>query len=182
MAVEPAGALGPAFGVKEHRLGAQLECVPPFDTLGRGERPVAWTHFGLGRVEHVVQRRPGGELDAEFAQVPVNRTDAERIRAGVGERVIVAVNVPDAGRVRGGGGRIAVIARTVSRLDDAHGVSVGVGGRFCADGGRTVVSRAPIGGWRIAGRVVRHGWGSSGRNRDGERGQHRLGNGPEERL
>ena len=126
-AVELAGALGPAFGVLEHRLRAQLERMCPFDPFVRGEGPVARRLLGLGRVEHAEQRRPGGEVDAELAVVLRGRVEVELVPVGApdGKLVIfvVAENVPEADRERAVAGGIGIVVRPAADVgrgvDDA---------------------------------------------------------------
>ena len=103
-AVEFAGAFGAAFGILEHRLRTQLERMRPFHPFGRGEGPVARRRLGLGRIEHAEQRRPGREVGAEFAEVPGDRVDAQRVLAGVAAGmlviVVVAKSIPEVDRER----------------------------------------------------------------------------------
>ena len=144
-AVELAGALGAAPGVLEHGLGAQLERMRPFDTLGRGEGPVARRRLGLGRIEHAEQRRPRGEVDAELAVLLGGRVEAELALVGVadGKLVIfvVAENVPDVDRERVAAGRIGIVVPIEADVDEVQ-VPVVV---HCA-----LPPSAWIGAWRVA--------------------------------
>ena len=118
-AVELAGALGSACGELEHRLGAQLERMQPFDAIGRREGSIVGKLLGLRRVEKPKQRRPGGDVDAEL----IGRTEflgvcaeAELVLVGVaGEKIVilaVAGHVPPvAARERVVPGRLAAVAR-----------------------------------------------------------------------
>ena len=101
-AVEHAGTLGPAFGVLEHRLRAQLERMCPFDSLARGEGPVVRRRLGLGRIEHGEQRRPGGEVDAELVVLLGGRAEAELVLVGApdGQLVIVVAEIVPGSRPR----------------------------------------------------------------------------------
>ena len=117
-AVEGAGALGSACGVLEHRLGAQLERMRSFDAIGRREGPIVGKLLGLGRVEKPEQRRPGGELDAEFiesAEVLGRCAEADLVRVGVaGEKIVILAvtdHVPVAARERVVPARFAAVAR-----------------------------------------------------------------------
>ena len=160
-AVELAGALGPAFAVLEHRLGPQLERMGLLDSLGRGERPIARPLLGLGRVEHAEQRRPGGEVDVELAEVLAARAEAQRVLAGVavGKIVIVVVaNVPEGNRERIVAGRIGIVVRLEAGVDGAPVVPVAVGavvGREVDDDGKRVLAPCALHlGARIGARRV----------------------------
>ena len=132
-AVELAGAVGPAFGVLEHRFRAQLERMCPFDPLARGERPVAGPLLGLGRVEHAEQRRPGGEVDAELVVLLGGRAEAELVLVGVAAGkivIVVAEHVPEADRVRAVAGGIGIVVRPAADV----GRGVDGAGKFVAAG------------------------------------------------
>ena len=160
-AVELAGAHGPAFGVLEHGLGTQLERMRPFDPLARRERPIAQGLLGLGRIEHAEQRRPGGEVDVEFAVVLGGRAEAELVLVGVADgelvMIVVAEEVPEVDRERVVAGRIGIVVRLEIDVDETPVVAVGaIVGRGVDDGGergvalRALPSSTRIGAWRVA--------------------------------
>ena len=144
-AVELAGALGPALGVVEHRLGPQLERMRPFDPPARGEGPIARRRLGLGRIEHAEQRRPGGEVDAELAVLLGGRAGAELMLVAVEKIVIVA-------------GRIGIVVRLEADVDGTPVVpdAVGAVGGPQVDevGERAVAPCAPPSGARIGAGLV----------------------------
>ena len=131
-AVELAGALGPAFGVLPHGLGAKLERMGLLDPLARGEESIVRRRLGLGRIEHVEQRRPGGEVDAEFAEIVGDWANAQRVLVGVADGkfvIVVAERVPEAKGKRGVTGRIGIVVRI--EADVGRGVD-GAGDRVAA--------------------------------------------------
>ena len=158
-AVERAGALRPALGVVEHRLGAQLERVRRFDPLGRGEGPIVRSRLGLGPVEHVEQRRPRGEVDAEFAEVSGTRVEAGLVQVGGARRqhvfLVVAERVPEVDGERVVTNRIGIVAWIKAGIDEVAVVPVAVGRGVNAAGERVVTfhvvpSKCRIGAWRSA--------------------------------
>ena len=163
-AVELAGALGPALGVLEHRLGPQLERMGLLDPLGRGKGPIARPLLGLGRIEHAEQRRPRGEVDVELGEVLGSPAEAQRVPVvvAVGKIVIVVVeNVAEGNRERVVAGQIGIVVRLEADVDEAPVVPAAVGavvGREVNDDGKRVL--APC-AWRVARSVVQHRSGPS---------------------
>ena len=144
-AVERAGALGTAFGVVEHRLGAKLERMRLLCPFGRSEGPVTGRHLGLGRVEHAEQRRPGGAIDAECAELSGARVEAQCVLAGIADDklviVVVAGELPEADCERVVAARIGRAVPREIGVDEAPVVPV-VGCGVGDDGGRAVVPGA----------------------------------------
>ena len=132
-AVELAGTLGPAFGVLPHGLGAELERMRPSDPFDRGEGPVVRRHLGLGRIEHGEQRRPRGEVDAEFVVLLGGRAEAELVLVGAPDGklvIVVAENVPEGDRERAVAGGIGIVVRPAADV----GRGVDGAGKFVAAG------------------------------------------------
>ena len=168
-AVERAGALGAAPGVLEHRLRPQLQRVRTFNSLARGEGPVAGRRLGLGRVEHAEQRRPGGKVDIELAEAPGARAEAQRVLVGASGRALVLVVeiIPEVDRIRDVDRHIGTVARIAADVGGTPEVAVAVVGRGVDGAGDGIVtlpalpSSPHFGTRRAAWLVVRHRTGSS---------------------